>query len=42
MLQTTGSKDEPNIVVMQKSYRTSQHRAQNVKTHNRPVMTITI
>jgi hypothetical protein len=29
---TTGGKDEPNIVFMQKSQRTSQHRTQNVKT----------
>jgi hypothetical protein len=33
--QTTGGKDEQNIVIMQKSYRTSQHGTQNVKTHNR-------
>ena len=30
-----GGKDEPNIVFMWKSERTSQHRTQNVKTHNR-------
>jgi len=33
-LQTTGDKDEPNIVFMLKSLRTSQHRTQNVKRHN--------
>ena len=31
LLQTTGGKDEPNIVCMRKS----QHGTQNVKTHNR-------
>jgi hypothetical protein len=31
LLQTTGGKDEPTIVCMQKS----QHGTQNVKTHNR-------
>jgi fructose/tagatose bisphosphate aldolase len=31
LLQTTGDKDEPNIVCM----RNSQHGTQNVKTHNR-------
>ena len=31
LLQTTGDKDEPNIIFIQ----TSQHGAQNVKTHNR-------
>jgi hypothetical protein len=31
LLQTTGGKDEPNIVCIRKS----QHRTQNVKTHNR-------
>jgi hypothetical protein len=31
LLQTTGSKDEPNIVCMRKS----RHGTQNVKTHNR-------
>jgi hypothetical protein len=31
LLQTTGSKDKPNIVVMRKSQRTSQHGTQNVK-----------
>ena len=35
LLQTTGGKDEPNIVFMQKLYRTSQHGTQNIKTHNR-------
>ena len=34
LLQTTGSKDEPNIVFMQKSERASQHGTQNVKTDN--------
>ena len=34
-LQTTGGKDEPNIMFMRKSQRTSQHAIQNVKTHNR-------
>lgn len=35
-LQTTGSsKDEPNIVPMRKSSRTSQHRTENVVTHDR-------
>jgi len=33
LLPTTGGKDEPNIVFMQKSQRTSQHWTQNVKTH---------
>jgi hypothetical protein len=28
-------KDEPNIVFKRKSYRTSQHGTQNLKTHNR-------
>ena len=37
LLQTTGGKDEPNIVFMQKSYRTSQHGTQNVKTHNETI-----
>ena len=31
LLQTTGGKDEPNIVCMRKS----QNETQNVKTHNR-------
>ena len=34
-IQTTGSKDEPNIVFIRKSLRTSQHGTQNIKTHNR-------
>jgi hypothetical protein len=34
ILQTTGGKDEPNIVLMRKSSRTSQHGTPNVKTHN--------
>ena len=33
--QTTGGKDDSNIVFMRKSLRTSQHGTQNVKTHNR-------
>jgi hypothetical protein len=33
--QTTGGKDESNIVYMQKSQRTSQHGTQHVKTDNR-------
>ena len=35
LLQTTGGKDESNIVFMRKSWRTSQHGSQNVKTHNK-------
>ena len=34
ILQETGGKDEPNIVFMRKSKRTSQHGTQNVKTQN--------
>jgi hypothetical protein len=34
LLQTTGDKDETNIVIIQKSFRTSQHGTQNLKTHN--------
>ena len=34
LIQTTGGKDEPNIVYMQKSYRTPQRGNQNVKTDN--------
>jgi len=34
LLQTTGGKDEPNIVFMWKSQRTSQHGTQNGKTQN--------
>jgi ribosomal protein L14E/L6E/L27E len=34
-LQTTGGKDQTNIVFMQKSAPTSHHGTQNVKTHNR-------
>jgi hypothetical protein len=34
-LQTTGGKDEPNIVFMRKSQRTSQHGSKNVNTPNR-------
>ena len=33
LLQTTGGKDEPNIVIG--GNRTSQHETQNVKTHNK-------
>ena len=33
--QTTGGKEKPNIVVIRKVPQTSQHRTQNVKTHNR-------
>jgi hypothetical protein len=32
--QTTGGKDEPNMVFMRKSQRTSQHGTKNVKTNN--------
>ena len=32
LLQTTGGKDEPNIVFMRKSQQTSQHGTQNIKT----------
>ena len=32
--QTTGGKDEPNIVFMQKSQRTLQHGTKSPKTHN--------
>ena len=35
LLQTTGGKDEPNIVLMQKSYRTSQRGTEDVKRHYR-------
>jgi hypothetical protein len=35
LLQPTGGKDEPKIVFMRKSQRTSQHVTQSVKTHNR-------
>ena len=34
LLQTTGDKDETNIVIIRKSFRTSQHGTQNLKTHN--------
>jgi hypothetical protein len=34
LLQTTGGKDEPNIVFMRKSQRTSQHVTNNLKTHS--------
>ena len=33
LLQTTGGKDEPNIVFMLKSQQTSQHGTRNAKTH---------
>jgi hypothetical protein len=32
LIQITGDRDEPNIVFMRKSYRTSQRGTQNVKT----------
>ena len=35
LLQTTGGKDEMNIVFMQTSQGISIHKTQNVKTHNR-------
>ena len=35
LLQTTGGKDEPNIISMWKLQRTSQHRTLNVKTYDR-------
>ena len=35
LLQTIGGNDEPNIVIMQKSLRTSQHGTKNLKAHNR-------
>jgi hypothetical protein len=35
LLQTTGGKDELNMVFMWKSYRASQHGTQNIKPHNR-------
>ena len=35
VIHTTGGKDEPNIIFMRKSYRTSQHSTQSVKTNNR-------
>jgi len=35
LLQTTGGKDERNLVFLRKSQRTSQHGTKNVKTHNR-------
>jgi len=35
ILQTTGGKDEPNIVLMRKSYRTSQHGTEHVKRYYR-------
>jgi hypothetical protein len=38
-LQTTGGKDEPNIGFMRKSYQTSQHGTQNIKTHNKTTQT---
>ena len=34
LLQTTGGKDEPHIVLMRESQWTSQHGTQNTKTHN--------
>ena len=35
LIQTTRNKDEPNIVLMRKSYRISQHGAKHVNTHIR-------
>jgi len=35
LLQTTGGKDEPNIVFIQNSQRTSQQGTQNEKTFDR-------
>ena len=35
LIQTTGGKDERNIVFLWISQRTSQHATKNVKTHNR-------
>jgi hypothetical protein len=35
LLQTSGGKDEPNIVFMGKSLSTPQHGTKNVKTHNK-------
>ena len=35
LLQTTGGKDESNIVAIWKPKWIPQHRTQNVKTHNR-------
>ena len=37
LLQTTGGKDEPNIVLMRKSYLTSQHGNEDVKRHYRTI-----
>ena len=34
LLQTTGDKDELNIISMRKSQRTPQKGTQSVKTHN--------
>ena len=35
LLQTSGGKDEPNIVYMGKSLSTPQHGTKNIKTHNK-------
>ena len=35
LIQTTGGKDEPNIVLMGKLYLTSQHGTEHVKRHYR-------
>ena len=35
LLPTTGRKDEPNIALMRKQQRSSQHGTQNVKTFDR-------
>jgi len=32
---STGGKDEPNIIFMQKAYQTSEHGTQNINKHNR-------
>ena len=42
LLQTTGCKDERNIVFMRKSQRISQRGTQNVKTHNRTTQKLKI
>ena len=35
VLQTTGGKDEPNIVCMRKPYQTSHNGPMNIKTYDR-------
>jgi len=37
LLQTSGGKEEPNIVFMGKSLSIPQHGTKNVKTHNRTI-----